>query len=113
MGFDPRPVLEELDIPVLWLYGGRDQSNPTANDISIIEEIVAGVPECRRPNTILLTDRREAIEVTIGEASPGDVVLIAGKGHEPYQVIGTERRPFDDRAVAAAALDRRRRITSP
>ena len=80
---------------------------------AIIEEIVAGVPECRRPNTILLTDRREAIEVTIGEASPGDVVLIAGKGHEPYQVIGTERRPFDDRAVVTAALDRRRRITSP
>jgi len=41
LGFDPRPVLEELDIPVLWVYGGRDQSNPTANDISIIEEIVA------------------------------------------------------------------------
>lgn len=38
-GFDPRPVLEELDIPVLWLYGARDQSNPTANDIAIIEEI--------------------------------------------------------------------------
>ena len=41
LGFDPRPVLEDLDIPVIWLYGGRDQSNPTANDISIIEEIIA------------------------------------------------------------------------
>ncbi len=41
LGFDPRPVLEELDIPVLWLYGGRDESNPTVNDIAIIEEIVA------------------------------------------------------------------------
>ena len=41
LGFDPRPVLEELDIPVLWLYGGRDESNPTANDIAIIEEILA------------------------------------------------------------------------
>lgn len=41
LGFDPRPVLEGLDIPVIWLYGGRDQSNPTANDISIIEEIIA------------------------------------------------------------------------
>ena len=40
-GFDPRSVLEELEIPVIWLYGGRDQSNPTANDISIIEEIIA------------------------------------------------------------------------
>ncbi len=87
--------------------------NPrTEAPAAIIEEIAAGVPERRRPNTILLTDRREAIEVTIGEARPGDVVLIAGKGHEPYQVIGTERRPFDDRAVVAAALDRRRRITS-
>ena len=88
--------------------------NPRTEDpAAIIDEIAAGVPESRRPNTILLTDRREAIEVTIGEARPGDVVLIAGKGHEAYQVIGTERRPFDDRAVVAAALDRRRRITSP
>jgi len=88
--------------------------NPrTEAPAAIIQEIAAGVPERRRPNTILLTDRREAIEVTIGEARPGDVVLIAGKGHEPYQVIGTERRPFDDRAVVTAALDRRRRITSP
>jgi len=88
--------------------------NPRTEDpAAIIDEIAAGVPESRRPNTILLTDRREAIEVTIGKARPGDVVLIAGKGHEAYQVIGTERRPFDDRAVVAAALDRRRRITSP
>ena len=38
-GFDPAPVLETLEIPVLWLYGGRDESNPTANDIAIIERI--------------------------------------------------------------------------
>ncbi len=88
--------------------------NPrTEEPAAIIDEIAAGVPEARRPNTILLADRRQAIEVSISEARPGDVVLIAGKGHEPYQVIGTERRPFDDRAVVAAALDRRRRITSP
>ncbi len=88
--------------------------NPrTEEPAAIIEEIAAGVPEPRRPNTILLADRREAIEVTIGEARPGDVVLIAGKGHEPYQVIGTQRRPFDDRAVVTAALDRRRRISAP
>jgi UDP-N-acetylmuramoyl-L-alanyl-D-glutamate--2,6-diaminopimelate ligase len=84
--------------------------NPrTETPASIIDEIAAGVPGSRRPDTMLLADRRQAIEVTIGEARPGDVVLIAGKGHEPYQVIGTERRPFDDRAVAAAALDQRRR----
>ncbi len=87
--------------------------NPrTEEPTAIIEEIAAGVPKPRRSNTMLLTDRREAIEVTIGEARPGDVVLIAGKGHEPYQVIGTQRRPFDDRAVVTAALDRRRRISA-
>ncbi len=87
--------------------------NPrTESPGTIIQEIAAGVPELRWPDTTLLADRRKAIEVTIGEARPGDVVLIAGKGHEPYQVIGTERRPFDDRAVVAAALDRRRRMAA-
>ncbi len=42
------------------------------------------------------------------EAAPGDVVLIAGKGHEKYQVIGDRTLPFDDVAVAKAALTRRR-----
>jgi len=45
-------------------------------------------------------DRDDAIQAAASQAAPGDVVLIAGKGHEPYQVIGTERRPFDDREKA-------------
>ncbi len=88
--------------------------NPrTEEPHGIIDEIAAGVPDPQRPNTMLLADRREAIEVTIGRARPGDVVLIAGKGHEPYQVVGTERRPFDDRIVAAQALARHRQTISP
>lgn len=47
-----------------------------------------------------IVDREAAIRAAASQARPGDVVLIAGKGHEPYQVVGTERRPFDDRKIA-------------
>ena len=53
-------------------------------------------------------DRSRAIARTIAEAAPGDVVLIAGKGHEPYQIIGSVSRPFDDRDEARRALAARR-----
>jgi len=54
-------------------------------------------------------DRRAAIETAIASARAGDVVLIAGKGHEDYQIVGTEKRPFDDRIEARRALESRRR----
>jgi UDP-N-acetylmuramoyl-L-alanyl-D-glutamate--2,6-diaminopimelate ligase len=49
-------------------------------------------------------DRRAAIALALHLARPGDVVLLAGKGHETYQILGTRRVPFDDRVVAAALL---------
>jgi UDP-N-acetylmuramoyl-L-alanyl-D-glutamate--2,6-diaminopimelate ligase len=49
-------------------------------------------------------DRRAAIRLSVLASSPGDTILIAGKGHEPYQVVGREKQPFDDRHEAAAAL---------
>lgn len=52
----------------------------------------------------IVPDRREAIELALGCAAPGDAVLIAGKGHEDYQIVGKEKRPFDDREVARSAL---------
>ena len=57
---------------------------------------------------IALVDRKAAIERAVREAQPGDLVLIAGKGHEKYQVIGDRVLPFDDVEVAKAALERRR-----
>ena len=53
-------------------------------------------------------DRHRAIELAIEAARPHDIVLLAGKGHEDYQIIGTTKRPFDDRAEARAALALRR-----
>jgi len=52
----------------------------------------------------IVPDRREAIELSLLCARPGDAVLIAGKGHEDYQLVGKEKRPFDDRAEARRAL---------
>jgi UDP-N-acetylmuramoyl-L-alanyl-D-glutamate--2,6-diaminopimelate ligase len=52
-------------------------------------------------------DRALAIALAIGEAAEADVVLIAGKGHEPYQEIAGHREPFSDAEVARAALARR------
>jgi UDP-N-acetylmuramoyl-L-alanyl-D-glutamate--2,6-diaminopimelate ligase len=55
---------------------------------------------------VLVPDRREAIALAITCARAGDVVLIAGKGHEPYQIVGTEKLDFDDRVEAAKALEK-------
>ena len=83
--------------------------NPRTEDPeSIVQEILAGGCEADRGRIDSEVDRAAAIERAILEASPGEVVIIAGKGHEDYQVVGTERRHFDDAEVAEAALARRR-----
>jgi UDP-N-acetylmuramoyl-L-alanyl-D-glutamate--2,6-diaminopimelate ligase len=91
--------------------------NPRTEDpVRIIEDIRRGITaDTRRdPEQRLMTivDRREAIRQAIGLARPGDLLLIAGKGHEKYQVIGTETLPFDDVAVARDALNRGRSSSS-
>lgn len=78
--------------------------NPRSEDPdTIIEQVVAGV---RSPAQIVCEpDREAAIRHALSEAAAGDTVLIAGKGHESYQEIGGQRRPFDDRQVARRALE--------
>jgi UDP-N-acetylmuramoyl-L-alanyl-D-glutamate--2,6-diaminopimelate ligase len=83
--------------------------NPRTEDPkTIIEQILAGIEKVPggRKRTLVIPDRKEAIEEAVKRARPGDLVLIAGKGHETYQIVGTERRPFDDRQVARQALAR-------
>ena len=79
--------------------------NPRSEDPdAIIAEIVAGVPGGRRGSVAVEPDRRAAIGLALSAAQPGDVVVIAGKGHEQGQVIGDRRLPFDDREVAIEVL---------
>lgn len=78
--------------------------NPRTEDPdAIIDEIERGMslPHDR------ITDRRQAIARAIAVAETGDTILLAGKGHETYQVVGTEKRPFDEREVVAELLGER------
>ena len=71
--------------------------NPRTQDPDrIIDDIVAGMPPGSFERE---SDRLVAIGIATGQARPGDAVLLAGKGHETYQVIGVESVPFDERAI--------------
>jgi len=77
--------------------------NPRTEDPQrILEDILTGIPAAVHPQVEV--DRRRAIQAAIAQAKPGDGVLIAGKGHEDYQILGTEKIHFDDREEARAAL---------
>jgi len=84
--------------------------NPrTENPMKILSEISVGLKEtdCRYQ---IISDRREAIHRAIQKAKPDDVVLIAGKGHETYQIIGSDKFHFDDREIAREALENLKEI---
>ncbi|HNV02478.1 MAG TPA: UDP-N-acetylmuramoyl-L-alanyl-D-glutamate--2,6-diaminopimelate ligase [Vicinamibacterales bacterium] len=86
--------------------------NPRSEDPErILDDIERGIPP-HRPR-LRLADRRVAIGRAIEGAGAGDVVVVAGKGHEKKQVIGDRALPFDDAAVARDALDRRRLRSTP
>jgi UDP-N-acetylmuramoyl-L-alanyl-D-glutamate--2,6-diaminopimelate ligase len=79
--------------------------NPrTENPLQIISEIEIGLKktDCEY---LIISDRRDAIHQAIRQAKPNDVVLIAGKGHETYQIVGNDKFHFDDREIAREALD--------
>ncbi len=92
--------------------------NPrTENPMAIIEEIASGIKKVALPVDLkagehdrgycIEPDRKKAIEAGIAVSISGDTVLIAGKGHETYQIVGVEKFPFDDRIVAGNALKNR------
>ena len=82
--------------------------NPrTEEPEKIIREIVAGMKNKRTPKKVIC-DREEAIHWAIDNARPGDVILLAGKGHEDYQVVGHEKRHMDEREIVADWLEKRK-----
>ena len=87
-------------------YAVVTSDNPRNEDPNdIIADIVSGMAEGTGRYEVL-PDRRQAIARAIECANPGDSILIAGKGHEDYQILGSETIHFDDREVAAEELDR-------
>ncbi|MEZ4362686.1 MAG: UDP-N-acetylmuramoyl-L-alanyl-D-glutamate--2,6-diaminopimelate ligase [Kofleriaceae bacterium] len=95
-------VAELADLPVV------TSDNPRTEDPQAILDMI--LPAVPRPFFVHV-DRRTAIRAAVAEAGPGDVVVIAGKGHEDYQILGTKKIHFDDREEAAAAAALRPRWT--
>ncbi len=84
--------------------------NPRTEDPeAIIDDVVAGMEDAPRRR---IADRRAAIEAALEEAAPGDLLLLAGKGHETYQVVGSERLPFDEGAIVRELLGLDREVAS-
>ena len=99
--------------------------NPRLEDpLAIIAEIETGIDSSRIQKTApeklqlkngthgytVIPERRKAIETAMNTAQNGDIVLIAGKGHEDYQILGTEKLPFDDRVVVAQTIKLRSQL---
>jgi UDP-N-acetylmuramoyl-L-alanyl-D-glutamate--2,6-diaminopimelate ligase len=85
--------------------------NPRSEDPRlIVNAIEAGLAQTNGAYAVEL-DRARAIEQAVSRAETGDIVLVLGKGHEPYQIIGRETLPFDDRVEARRALGLRRART--
>jgi UDP-N-acetylmuramoyl-L-alanyl-D-glutamate--2,6-diaminopimelate ligase len=107
-----RPVTAKQLIVVFGAGGDRDRGKrapmgeiavrladvaiATEDPERILEEVESGMKS--KPHH-RVTDRREAIALALSLARPGDTVLLAGKGHETYQVVGTVKQPFDERAI--------------
>ena len=80
--------------------------NPrTENPGDIINEILSGMDNVTTPY-IVIENRREAINMALESAKPDDVLILAGKGHETYQIFGKEKRHFDEREVVAEYFER-------
>ena len=93
-----RVAAEGADVAVV------TSDNPrTENPVAIIDDIEAGMAGAAH---LRIVDRLEAIHTAIEQARPGDTILLAGKGHETYQILGAEKVPFDEREIVRSAVSR-------
>jgi UDP-N-acetylmuramoyl-L-alanyl-D-glutamate--2,6-diaminopimelate ligase len=88
----------------VWVTSDNPRSEPAE---TIIDEIVGGIGGGRidASRVVRLADRQGAIRAALAWATASDALVIAGKGHESYQIVGTDVLPFDDRAVARQILE--------
>jgi UDP-N-acetylmuramoyl-L-alanyl-D-glutamate--2,6-diaminopimelate ligase len=74
--------------------------NPRSEDpVTIIHQMEEGIPIAEKRKAVSIADRKEAIKTAVSFAEPGDVILVAGKGHEKYQEVKGVRTPFDDKKI--------------
>lgn len=99
-----RPIMGEIGARLADMVIVTSDNPRTEDPRSIIDQIVAGIPDADGAKVAVEIDRREAIRAAVSAAKPGDVVVIAGKGHEDYQIFADRTIHFDDREVARKAL---------
>jgi len=104
---DKRPLMGATAARLADLAVVTSDNPRTEDPAAIIDQIVEGINDRDRDRIEVEPDRATAIELAISLAAPGDMVIIAGKGHETTQTVGDEVLPFDDRAVARAVLEAR------
>jgi UDP-N-acetylmuramoyl-L-alanyl-D-glutamate--2,6-diaminopimelate ligase len=97
-----RPLMGKIAAQLADLAVVTSDNPRTENPEQILKDVVAGIPNTVKH--LIIGDRAKAIATAIKNAQPGDGVLIAGKGHEDYQILGTEKIHFDDREQARIAL---------
>jgi len=115
-----RPLMGEATARIADIVIATSDNPRSEDPLKILHEIERGIVEAgldpiqesaaRREDAsgyLVIPDRRRAIHLAIEIARPSDVVLIAGKGHETYQIVGAERHPFDDREEARQSLRER------
>src|SRR5262249_61234759 len=93
-------------------HGGMPCANPRSEDpAATLAEVAAGATRVRHGSEGYgrVADRETAIRSALAWAQPGDTVVIAGKGHETYQIVASDVLPFDDRDVARRLLSERAR----
>jgi UDP-N-acetylmuramoyl-L-alanyl-D-glutamate--2,6-diaminopimelate ligase len=99
-----RPVMGQIAVKYADQVVVTSDNPRTENPGSIINDILEGISSSEREKVLVIQDRAQAIRESLSTSKPGDVILIAGKGHEDYQIIGTEKFPFSDFEVAAKVL---------
>ncbi len=99
-----RPEMALFSVSLSYLAVFTSDNPRTENPSSIIDDMLAGVPAELASRVRVIEDREEAIYWACSQARTGDIIVVAGKGHEDYQIIGGERRPFDDRKVLLKGL---------
>ncbi|MDR1726698.1 MAG: UDP-N-acetylmuramoyl-L-alanyl-D-glutamate--2,6-diaminopimelate ligase [Acidobacteriota bacterium] len=94
-----RPVMGEIAARLSDVVVATSDNPRTEDPAAILREIEPGLKQGRASYKVK-PDRRIAIQAALAQAGTGDIVVIAGKGHEPYQIVGGKKLPFDDRTVA-------------
>ena len=100
-----RPIMGQIAARIADFCVVTSDNPRTEEPNAIIKDILAGMQDTTTPYTVI-PDRRAAIRWAMDNAQPGDVIVLAGKGHEDYQILGTTKVHLDEREVVQAHLDR-------